>query len=63
MTMPVTANFHFDRPHAGKTLHVDLTQPLPSIFGADKVEVDANGNVLGGTTFIGKKKIKWEKQD
>ena len=51
-------NFQIDRPHDGKPKHIDLTARIPRL-GADKVEVDFQGNVLGGTTQIGKKNIKW----
>lgn len=51
-------NFQIDRAHEGKEKHVDLTVRIPGL-GADKVEVDFNGNVLRGSTQIGSKKIKW----
>ncbi len=51
-------NFQIDRPHDGKPEHIDLTVRIPGL-GADKVEVDFNGNVIGGSTHIGPKKIKW----
>ena len=52
-------NFQIDRPHDDKQEHVDLTYRIPEIGGADKVEVDWNGNVTGGSTQIGNKKISW----
>lgn len=52
-------NFQIDRPHDGKPEHVDLTRRLPDIGGADKAEVDFNGNVIGGLTMIGQTKMKW----
>ena len=52
-------NFQVDRAHAGKDKHVDLTVRLPEISGADKVEVDFNGNVIGGSTNIGNVKLNW----
>ena len=52
-------NFQIDRPHAGKDEHVDLTPIIPKIGGADKVEVDFHGNVIGGFTQIGKTKLNW----
>ena len=51
-------NFQIDRPHAEKPVHVDLTVRIPGL-GTDKVEVDFNGNVLGGSTHIGPKKLIW----
>lgn len=51
-------NFQIDRPHAGKDEHVDLTVRIPSM-GADKVEIDFNGNVIGGSTNIGLTKLNW----
>ncbi len=51
-------NFQVDRPHAGKPEHIDLTRRLPGV-GADKVEIDFHGNVIGGSTFVGKQKINW----
>jgi len=51
-------NFQLDRPHDGKPQHVDLTARLRGI-GADKVEVDFNGNVIGGSTQIGKTTLSW----
>jgi hypothetical protein len=53
------AKFQIDRAHAGKLEYVDLTQRLPNIGGADKVEVDYNGNVIGGSTQIGNSKLNW----
>lgn len=51
-------NFQIDRAHDGKPEHVDLTSILP--YGvADKVEVDHNGNVIGGTTQLGKETFRW----
>lgn len=44
-------NFQIDRPHSGKEKHVDFTTITPQIGGADKVEVDFNGNVIGGLTL------------
>lgn len=52
-------NFQPDRPHAGKSEHADLTVRIPG-FGADKVEVGFNGNVIGGSTNIGPKKLNWK---
>lgn len=51
-------NFQIDCAHAGKPEHVDLTARIPGL-GADKVDVDFNGNVLGGSTQIGPTKITW----
>jgi len=51
-------NFQIDRAHAGKAKHVDLTARIPGL-GADKAEVDFNGNVLRGSTQIGPTKMKW----
>lgn len=51
-------NFQVDCAHAGKVEHVDLTRIMPGL-GADKVEVDSYGNVLGGLTQIGSTKMKW----
>ena len=51
-------NFQVDRSHADKPKHVDLTVKIPGI-GADKVEVDFDGNIIGGSTQIGSQKIKW----
>ncbi len=53
------SNFQVDRPHAMKPEHVDLTAILPSMRGADKVEVDFNGDVIGGSTQVGPTKISW----
>jgi hypothetical protein len=57
-------NIHVDRPHGDKPCHVDLTKilPLPDLGGADKVAVDQYGNVVGGSTQIGKFKYDWEKE-
>lgn len=52
-------NFGIDEAHAGKPRHVNLTARLPEIGGADSVEVDENGNVIGGYTQIGPKKLNW----
>lgn len=52
-------NFQVDRAHAGKEEHVDLVTRLPEIKGADKVEVDFNGNVKGGSTHVGNIKMDW----
>jgi hypothetical protein len=54
-------NFQVDRPHAGKDKHVDLTTIVPAFRGADKVEVDFNGNIIGGSTQIGKTKLDWNR--
>jgi hypothetical protein len=51
-------NFQIDSAHGEKPDHVDLTVKILGI-GADKVEVDLNGNVIGGLTQIGPKKLKW----
>lgn len=51
-------NFQLDSAHGGKPIHVDLTARMPRI-GADKVEVDYDGNVIGGTTQIGRTQLKW----
>lgn len=51
-------NFQVDRAHGGKPKHVDLTVRIPGL-GAEKVEVDFNGNVIGGSTQVGSKKIDW----
>ena len=50
-------NFQIDRPHGGKPAHVDLSSRVWG--GVDKLEVDFNGNVIGGATQIGKTKMKW----
>jgi len=51
-------NFQLDRPHGDKPQHVDLTRRFG--MGADKVEVDWDGSVIGGTTFTeGGPDIKW----
>lgn len=52
-------NFQIDRAHAGKSQHVDLSALISNLGAADKVEVDYNGNVIGGTTQIGSVKMKW----
>lgn len=52
-------NFQLDRAHGVKPVHVDLTVKLPTIEGSDKVSVDFDGNVLGGSTSVGKTKINW----
>ena len=53
-------NFHVDRAHAGKPVHIDLTTKLPGLGGSDKVEVDFNGKIICGSTQIGKNpKMKW----
>jgi HSP20 family molecular chaperone IbpA len=51
-------NFQVDRAHDGKPEHVDLTIRIPGL-GADKVEIDFNGNVLGGSTWSGTRSLKW----
>jgi len=43
-------NFQVDRAHGEKEKHVDLTVRIPSV-GADKADVDFNGNVVGGSTY------------
>lgn len=53
-------NVHVDRAHDGKPEHVDLTRRLPEVGGADKVEVDFDGNVIGGSTHAGPVKMPWE---
>ncbi len=52
-------NFQLDRAHGGKPEHVDLTRILSEMGGADTVQVDYNGNVLGGTTNVGGQKLPW----
>lgn len=37
--------------------HYDIIQRIPD--GTDQVRIDNNGNVIGGTTNIGKAKIDW----
>jgi len=54
-----STKFQIDRPHADKPDHVDLTQILPDIGAADKVEVDFSGNVIGGSTQVGSTKMNW----
>ena len=44
-------NVHTDRAHAGKPVHVDLTQPFDkgigqSGAGAHKIEVDGQGRII-----------------
>jgi len=56
-TLGSNFNFQIDRSHAGKPEHVDLTTKFSG--GADKVEVDFSGNVIGGSTQIGKTRINW----
>jgi len=51
-------NFQVDRAHGEKDKHVDLTVRIPGV-GADKAEVDFNGNVVGGSAYIGPKKVVW----
>ena len=51
-------NLQVDRAHGDKPDHVDLTVRIPGL-GADKAEVDHNGNVTGGFTQIGPKKLIW----
>lgn len=53
-------NFQVDRPHDEKPAHVDLTRILQDLGGADKCEVDFNGNVIGGSTQIGRIKMPWD---
>jgi hypothetical protein len=50
-------NFSLDQPHADKPEHIDLTARFEG--GADKVEVDFNGDVIGGSTQIGPVNLKW----
>ncbi len=45
-------NFHVDRPHAGKPLHMHISTPIPEINGAHKVEVDANGKIFNDEIWI-----------
>lgn len=52
-------NFQLDRAHAGKPDHVDLTAVLRDFGVADKVEVDGDGNVGGGSTQLGPYKFNW----
>ena len=52
-------NFQLDRAHGPKPVHVDLTSRIPNL-GADKVEVDFQGNVRGGSTQIGTQKLNWK---
>ena len=51
-------NFSIDRAHANKPVHADFTYKIPG-FGADKTEVDFNGNIIGGSTHIGHQQLKW----
>lgn len=37
--------------------HFDVLQGIPG--GTDQVRVNENGNIIGGTTNIGKTKIDW----
>lgn len=48
-------NFAIDGSHGGKPVHVDLTSKFTD--GADKVAVDYNGNIIGGSTHIGPMKL------
>ena len=50
-------NFAIDRPHGNKPVHVDLTSKFSG--GADKVDVDFSGNIIGGSTHIGPTKMNW----
>lgn len=52
-------NIRGDRAHDGKPEHIDMTVKLPEIAGADKVAVDFEGNVIGGSTQVGKTKGTW----
>ena len=58
-------NIRRDRAHDGKPEHIDMTRPIPQIIpetgGADKVEVDYQGNVIGGATQVGRQKMDWNK--
>jgi hypothetical protein len=54
-----SGRFQLDPEHADKPPHCNLTAPLPEISGADSVEVDMNGNVIGGFTQIGSAKLPW----
>lgn len=56
-------NIHVDRPHAGKPAHLDFTRKkldFLGTLGADKVEVDYDGDIIGGSSQIGKFKFDWE---
>lgn len=50
-------NFQIDTPHGGKPEHVDLTSRF--MGGADKIEVDRDGNIIGGSVRYGKAKINY----
>jgi hypothetical protein len=39
--------------------HGDLVTRLPTIKGAEQIRVSPSGEVLGGTTNVGKVKINW----
>lgn len=60
-TLPCTLdNIRPDRAHAGKPEHIDFTRRLLDIGGADKVEVNYCGDIIGGSTYVGKTKMYWE---
>lgn len=55
-------NFSIDKPHGNKPEHIDLTTKFnteTNIIGADKVEIDFGGNIIGGSTQINKIKLPW----
>jgi len=54
------ANVNIDKAHGGLPQHVDLVQPFPGVSGADQVRVSFDGDILGGTTHVKKKKMHWE---
>lgn len=56
-------NIRPDRAHDDKPKHTDMTRKLPELGGSDKVEVDDEGKVIGGSTQVGKAKINWREKD
>ena len=50
-------NFQIDRPHDDKPVHIDLTSKLPG--GADKAEINYDGDIIGGSTSVGPIKMDW----
>ena len=42
----MSTEFHFDRAHSGKPIHLDLIDKFSDGSGASKVEVDGAGNII-----------------
>jgi len=57
---PDDDNIHMDRAHGDYPEHLDMTRRLPDFGGSDQVRVNSDGDILDGTTHIGKLKLPWE---